>query len=166
MRRIAWIGVFMIAALTLGAAQIAAQSPPVAPVNNVIYEHWGVKVSDPYRYMEQFKDAEVQEWVKGQADYTKAVLDKLPGRDALYTRIETLDAGSPYRIYGVRRMPDGQLFYFKQRAEENLGKVYRRDGLDGEEELLIDPAEMEAPDGGHVSVSFCPLTTFRLAPVI
>jgi prolyl oligopeptidase len=148
---IVWI--FALVSL-LDVTLISAQTPPIAPVRNVIDEHWGVKVSDPYRYMEDLADSEVKAWIKGQAEYTEAVLDRIPGRDELFQRIRELDAGSPYRVSGIRRMPDGELFHFKQAAEENLAKVYRRDKLDGDEHLLIDPETMEVPDGGHYSISF------------
>ena len=82
--------------LLMNVTLVSAQTPPVAPVRNVVDEYWGVKVNDPYRYMENLDDPEVQAWIKGQADYTKAVLDRIPGRDTLYERIRELDAGSPF----------------------------------------------------------------------
>lgn len=147
-------GVILVMVALADPSLTTAQTPPVAPVRNVVDDYWGVKVSDPYRYMENLDDPEVQAWIKSEADYTNAVLGKIPGREGLFDRIEELDAGSPYRVYGVRRMPDGGLFYFKQGAEENLAKVYHRDSLDGHEELLIDPTTIEAPEGGFYSISF------------
>ena len=46
-----------------------SESPPVAPVKVVQDKYHGTTISDPYRYMEDFKDPEVQSWVKGQADF-------------------------------------------------------------------------------------------------
>ncbi|MUG93745.1 hypothetical protein F7734_15490 [Scytonema sp. UIC 10036] len=42
--------------------------PPVAPVQPVTDDYFGIKVTDNYRYMENFKDEEVQKWVKAQAE--------------------------------------------------------------------------------------------------
>jgi prolyl oligopeptidase len=136
------------------AAIAAADGPPVAPVRNVADDHWGVKVDDPYRYMENLKDPDVQAWFKGQSDYTSGVLAKLPGRDELLARIKELDNGRPYRISQIHRMRDGRLFYLKINAGEILGKLYTRSKLDGEEKLLVDPSVRPAPDGGHYSLSF------------
>jgi prolyl oligopeptidase len=52
----------------------APSAPPVAPVRAVTDDYHGTKVVDPYRYMEDLKDPEVQVWFKGQNDYTRAVL--------------------------------------------------------------------------------------------
>ncbi len=154
MRRVLSTGWFFVLVALMNVTLTAAQTPPVAPVRNVIDEYWGVKVSDPYRYMEDLNDPEVQAWIKAEADYAKATLDRIPGRDSLFNRIRELDAGSPYRVFGVRRMPDGGLFYFKQGADENLAKVCYRTSLDGDERLLIDPGTMDAPSGGFYSISF------------
>lgn len=150
MRGTRWI-VFAVLAFTTTAL---AQNPPVAPVRNVVDEHWGTKVDDPYRYMENLKDPEVQAWFKGQAEYTAGVLKGIPGRDELLERIQELDAGRPYSISGIRRMPDGRLFYYKRTVDDNLAKLYTRVGLAGEERLLIDPSTMTPPNGGHYSIGF------------
>lgn len=150
MRGTRWI-VFAVLACTVSAS---AQNPPVAPVRNVVDEHWGVKVDDPYRYMENLKDPEVQAWFKGQAEYTAGILRDIPGRDELLARIQELDAGRPYSISGIRRMPDGRLFYYKRTVDDNLAKLYTRVGLAGEERLLIDPSTMTPPNGGHYSIGF------------
>ena len=66
--------------LWLGIGAITwAESPPVAPVRPVVEDYFGTKLADPYRYMENLKDPEVQAWIKGQADCTAALLAKIPG---------------------------------------------------------------------------------------
>jgi prolyl oligopeptidase len=69
----------------------APKAPPVAPVRPVTDEYFGVKVVDPYRYMENMKDPEVEAWFKAQNDYTRAVLARIPGRDALLAEIKKFD---------------------------------------------------------------------------
>src|SRR5438876_5053054 len=86
-----------------------AQQPPVAPVRNVVDDYHGTKITDPYRYMENLKDPEVQQWIKGQADYTASVLKQIPGRDALLERIKALDSGTPFRIFYFNRRADGTI---------------------------------------------------------
>ena len=49
-----------------------APSPPSAPVRPVTDIYYGTKVTDPYRYMENLADPEVQSWMKTQNDYTRA----------------------------------------------------------------------------------------------
>lgn len=135
-------------------------SVPLAPVRVVADEYHGTRVVDPYRYMEDFRNEAVQKWVKGQADQAEKTLRSLGGRDALLARIVELDAGAPYSVHGIVRRPNGDLFYFKQLAAENVAKVYLRDGRSGRERLLIDPETFPKPDpDSHFSLGF-----FRVSP--
>jgi len=58
-------------------------SPSAAPVRPVTDDYYGTKVVDPYRYMENLNDPEVQAWMKAQNDHTRAVLARIPGREPL-----------------------------------------------------------------------------------
>jgi len=54
--------------------------PPAASIRPVTDDYYGTKITDPYRYMENFKDPQVQAWMKAQDDYTRAMLAGIPGR--------------------------------------------------------------------------------------
>jgi len=41
-------------------------APPLAPVHEVTDEYFGVKVADPYRYMEDLAKPEVTAWFKAE----------------------------------------------------------------------------------------------------
>jgi prolyl oligopeptidase len=143
-------------ALISGCSQ-SVPHPPVAPVRPVVNDYFGTKVSDPYRYMENLSDPQVQAWIKGQADYATHVLGAIPGRDRLLARIQELDSGAPYRISIHRRWPNGDMLYSKALATENIDKLYIKRSRDGVERLLVDPDAMSAADksGRHYSLSFC-----------
>ncbi len=136
------------------ASNPAHAGPPVAAVRDVVEERWRVKLTDPYRYMEDLKSPEVQTWIKGQADYTDSVLSHISIRDELLARIKQLDACRAFRVSSVERAPSGRLFYLKVRAEENLQKLYTRKTATDQEQLLIDPSSLTPPGGGHYSISF------------
>jgi hypothetical protein len=69
------ISTFWVAA-TIGA--LGMDGPPKAPVHETEDEHFGTKIKDPYRWMENIKqDPEVQQWLKAQADFTKLTRSKL-----------------------------------------------------------------------------------------
>ncbi len=137
-----------------------AETPPVAPTKVVVDTHHGTTISDPYRYMEDFKSPLVQEWVKKQAEFAEKTLHSLPGRETLLARVVELDAGLPYSISGIVRRPNEDLFYFKQLATENVAKVYFRDSKTGSEKLLIDPESFpKANEQDHFTISF-----FRVSP--
>jgi prolyl oligopeptidase len=135
----------------------AAPSAPSAKIENAMDTHWGVEVDDPYRYMEEQDDPEVIDWFKGQANYTESVLANLPMREKLYKRLIELDQGAPYQTYGVRRLANGDMFYIRRNADENLGKLYYYPAADDGERLLVDPEALGKEGEQHYSLgSFVP----------
>jgi prolyl oligopeptidase len=133
-------------------AAFAAEAPPVAPLRPVTDTYFGTAVVDNYRYLENLDDPQVQGWMKAQADYTRAALDQLPGREALLQRIHGLDNADLDR-YGFTRR--GQRYFYKIIAPgAPLPKLYYRDGLNGEEHLLLDPAALAAGTSTHYALDF------------
>ena len=66
------------AALAAVYAGVEVPAPP-AP-RPVVDTYWDTQVVDPYRFLEETSDPEVQKLMKAQADATAAILAKLPGR--------------------------------------------------------------------------------------
>ena len=129
-------------------------APPVAPVRPVTDEYFGQKVVDPYRYMENLKDPEVEKWFKEQDDYARGTLASIPGRAGLQARLKELDQAAPFRVFDVQRMQGEKYFYQKRFANEDVPKLYERDGLDGREKLLVDPEKFVKEPGTHYSLNY------------
>lgn len=100
--------------------------------------YFGVTYHDPYRWLEAIKTPEVETWFKQQAMFTDSMLNRLNGRDALIKEWKALDMlrSSKADVYAYI---NGRLFYRKTMAGERVGKVYYRQGMDGQEQLLFDP---------------------------
>jgi prolyl oligopeptidase len=149
--------------VAIWVARGLAQGPPVAPIRNVTDTYFGVRVDDPYRYLENANDPDVTAWMKSQSDYTRRVLDRIPGRAALLSRINdiTVDAASAQggaNINNVVRLAGNRYFYLKTRVPvDQTPKLYTRAGLDGAETLLVDP-EVERRRTGkpHVIDDYAP----------
>jgi len=136
-------------ATTLAAA--APAPPPVAPVIPVTEDYFGTAVTDNYRYFEDLKSPRVQEWMRGQADYARAVLDSLPGRKALLERVTAIDR-TLVTVLDVQQRGT-RYFYQKRRPEDQVPKLYYRDGLKGAEHLLLDPAKL-GTGKAHAALDF------------
>ena len=106
---------------------------------------------DNYRWLENVGDADVQGWLKSQANLTNGVLDRIPGRDSLLGDFVRLDAMRPAVIAQVTRKA-GRYFYKKTLPTESVGRLYWRDGLNGKETLLFDPTQ--GAGGTSVSLTF------------
>src|SRR5215207_170552 len=133
-------------------ARAQTQAPPAAPVREVTDDYFGVKVADPYRWMEEMGGAGLRGWMKAQADHTRAEFDRLPARGRLLERVVALGGSAASRVGDVRRLPGGRYFYLKTPAGENTARLYTRDGAGGAERLLVNPEEMSA--GRHVSITY------------
>jgi prolyl oligopeptidase len=128
--------------------------PPVAKVRGITEEFFGVKVEDPYRYMEDLKNPEVAAWFKAQNEYTAGVLTAIPSRGAVIARLKTLDEGAAARVFDVRRVPGGHYFYQKRLANEDVARVFVREGLAGSEKVLVDPTKFMTAGGPHFVISY------------
>ena len=125
--------------------------------------YFGRKYEDPYRWLENLKDKDVEAWFKAQAEMTDGLLAKIPGRDALVQEWTALDKLKPASYSGID-YENGRVFYKKTRGGENVGKLFFREGWNGTEKLLFDPGPYKAGvtttiqsvlpswDGMHVAI--------------
>ena len=137
----------LAAPASLAANFLGVEVPAPLPAKNVVDTYWGTPVDDPYRFLEDTKDPAVQAWMKAQADATDAIIAKLPVRDALRKRIAEIDDAVPSVVTSVRRMPSGRYFFLRRNAGENQFKLVRRDKLDGEDVVLVDPDALAKATG-------------------
>jgi prolyl oligopeptidase len=123
-------------------AKDVLQKPPLAKVEPVEEVYFGVKVNDPYQYMENLKDEYVEQWFKAQADYARAKLNSITKRQFLIDKMYEFDNRRKAR-YSTPRITENDLFFFlKTRPGEETGKLYYRYGDDDEKQpeyLLYDP---------------------------
>src|SRR6266403_2108522 len=70
----------MVCLLLLGSAMFAQDARPKYPatkIDNVVDIMHGVKIVDPYRWLEEGDNAQVKEWVEEQNKFTQAILGKV-----------------------------------------------------------------------------------------
>jgi prolyl oligopeptidase len=106
-------------------------------IKPVIEDYHGTKIADPYRYIENLDDPEVQAWMKAQNEYTRNMLTGVPGRQQLLARIRELGQSAPQ--VEARRLPGELCLVLKMLPGENTSKLYLRRGLNGQDRLLVDP---------------------------
>ena len=141
-RRIAGIaGAALTAACAAGEPGIDVPPPPTE-VREVVDTLHGVDVPDPYRWLEDQEAPETRAWIDAQNAYTDRVLNALPGRAELRALaasvLERETIGLPYER-------GGRYFHTRRGADRELAVLYVREGLDGEDRVLIDPHPL-SPD--------------------
>lgn len=126
----------------------APEKPPLAVADPVEDIYFGKTVTDPYRYMEDLKAPEVEQWFDAQTKYAREVLDRISRREFLIEKMKDFDERKSTVIFDLAITDGDRYFYQKQLPEEETGKMYYRDGFDGEEHLLFDP-ETYKPELGE-----------------
>ncbi len=124
-----------------GGNAAKAKCPPAARVDDVKETIQGTVVSDPYRWLENQDSPETRAWISAENACTDAVLDKLPGKSPVAKRLGELLKVDTTSIPIER---GGRYFYSKRAAGVDLYVLYMRKGLNGAEEVLIDPATLSA----------------------
>ena len=131
--------------------------PPPLPIQNVQDVHWGTKVDDPYRFLEQVKDPAVVTWMRGQADAADAILNRLPGRQTIFNTLKEKDAVGGTVVSSIYRTAGNRWFYLMRPQGQSQAKLVWRDGVRGEEKLLVDPELITKEKGKpHAVQSFYP----------
>lgn len=108
---------------------------PITQKVDTVDTYFGTEVKDPFRWLEDDRSKETEEWVTAQNKTTFGYLDHIPFRDDLKKRLEKLwnyeKLGSPFK--------EGDYTYFyKNDGLQNQYVVYRKKG-DGEAEVFLDP---------------------------
>jgi prolyl oligopeptidase len=136
----------LIAAGTLAQAG-TGPSPPVAEVRDVPTTLHGTVVQDPYRWLEDVKAPATQAWLKAQGEFSRSVLDRIDGRDAIAQRLAELVQAQGDTVRDILQMPGERYYYLKRAVGERQLKLVLRVGLTGDERTLVDP-EVEAKKTG------------------
>ena len=68
---------------------------PATKTVEVADTYFGKTYKDPYRWLEDLKNKDVETWFKAQADLTDGLLAKIPARDALAGEWMALDKLKP-----------------------------------------------------------------------
>ena len=132
---------------------VAAVAPaklayPTARTVEQVDDYHGTKVSDPYRWMENLDDPDLQPWIAAQNQLVSDFIGDVPNRDKIKTRLTEL---WDYERFGVPEVHGGKYFYSRNNGLQNQSPIYVQDTLEGEPRLLIDPNTLSAD--GTISLS-------------
>ena len=116
---------------------IAVTYPETKKVDTVDV-YFGNEVKDPYRWLEDDRSKETEDWVKAQNQATFGYLDKIPFREDLKKRLTELwnyeKLGSPFK--------EGEYtYYFKNNGLQNQSVIYRYKSTESPEnaKVFLDP---------------------------
>jgi prolyl oligopeptidase len=122
---------------TTAIADEPLQYPKTKRVDHVDDYH-GVKVLDPYRWLEEDvrSSKEVAEWVEAENKVTEAYLKTIPEREAIRKRLTEL---WNFERYSAPVKAGKHYFYSKNDGLQNQSVLYVQGSLEGKPFVLIDP---------------------------
>lgn len=121
---------------TTSQKMIKPMKYPPARKSEQIDDYHGVKVADPYRWLEDLDSAETKAWVEAENNLTFNYLNEIPARAKIRDRLTKL---WNYERYGAPFKDGGRYFYARNSGLQNQSVIYTVTSLTDEPKLLLDP---------------------------
>ena len=125
----------LASSLALSGCATGTLDYPETRQEDVTDTYFGTTVADPYRWLEDDRSPETEQWVKAQNTVTSSYLEQIPYREAIEKRLTTL---LDYEKVGMPFIEGDYTYFYKNDGLQNQSVLYRRKG-EGEPELFLDP---------------------------
>jgi prolyl oligopeptidase len=109
---------------------------PPSPTVDQVDDYHGVKVADPYRWLEDPDSDESRAWIEAQNQVTFGYLANIPARDRIKSRLTEL---WNYEKFGIPFKRGNRYFYFKNDGLQNQSVLYTLPNLEAAPRVLLDP---------------------------
>lgn len=109
--------------------------PSTKKVDTVDTYH-GVRISDPYRWLENDTTKETSQWVQQQNEVTFAYLNNIEYKDRIQKRLEEV---FDYERLSAPFEEGGYFYFYKNDGLQNHSVLYRKKGIGGTPEVFLDP---------------------------
>ncbi len=146
----------ILAALAVTAPASALSEPlsyPPAPRGSQVDDYHGIKVPDPYRWLEDIDSAQTGAWVDAEGLLSREFLDAIPGRSAIAERLRNIwnfERWTP----PIRR---GENWFFTHNdGLQNQSVVFVMSDPAGAARVLLDPNTLSSD--GTVSLREMPIS--------
>jgi len=114
---------------------------PTSKKSDVVEELHGVKVPDPYRWLEDLDSEETRKWIEEQNKVTFEFLEKIPQREKIRERLTQL---WDYEKFGVPHREGKRYFFSKNDGLQNQSVLYTVDSLNDPPRVLLDPNQLSS----------------------
>jgi len=112
---------------------------PVTKKNDLVETLHGVKVADPYRWLEDANAPETKNWVQAQNRATFAYLATIPERERIKEKLTRL---WNYERYSSPSKVGKYYFFSKNDGLQNQSVLYVSESLHGTPRVLLDPNKL------------------------
>lgn len=131
------------------AEKITLMKYPNTKKDSTTDNYFGNKIADPYRWLENDTSAETKAWVDAENKITQNYLEQIPYRADIKKRLTDLwnypKESAPFKV--------GEYYFFtKNDGLQNQSVWFIKKGLDGAEEVFVDPNKLTADGTAAVSL--------------
>ncbi|TCC94029.1 S9 family peptidase [Pedobacter frigiditerrae] len=130
------------------AEKITLMAYPETKKDSTTDSYFGTTIADPYRWLENDTSTETKKWVDAQNKVTQNYLSQIPYREDFKKRLTEIwnypKESAPFKV--------GEYYFFtKNDGLQNQSIWFLKKGLNGKEEVLLDPNQLSKD--GTVSIS-------------
>ncbi|WP_231425497.1 prolyl oligopeptidase family protein [Pedobacter sp. Leaf250] len=131
------------------AKKITLMKYPQTKKDSTTDNYFGTTIADPYRWLENDTSAETAAWVNAENKVTQNYLSQIPYRDDIKRRLTEIwnypKEGAPFKV--------GEYYFFtKNDGLQNQSIWFVKKGLNGKEEVFLDPNKLTADGTAAVSL--------------
>jgi prolyl oligopeptidase len=143
----------LLFALALPAQAAPASNLPDTPKRPVTDEYQGLKITDDYRWLENWNDPEVKQWSAAENARSREYLDHLPSRPAVRASVARLVAATSASHYYLQSCA-GKLFAMRYQPPQQQPAIVVLSSADDPAgaKVVFDPNA--ATNKGSVAVDF------------
>ena len=133
----------LLSACSAGSSRVmnneSSLSYPQTPRSDHTDTYHGVRVADPYAWLEGMGTPEVKRWVDAQNALAQPLLEAIPAREQIKKRLTEL---WNYERYDVPVKRGGRYFFLRNDGLQNQSVLYVADTLDAAPRVLLDPNKL------------------------
>lgn len=134
---------------------IDSRAYPETPAGEVVHTYGNIRLPDPFVWLEEHEEPEAEAWFRAQNAFARSAIGGLPGREAFFERIKEIDEAKTVQIYSFDRVGE-RYFFLKREVGEEVASLFFRDGIDGEAQLIADPAQFGAGESVYAIEFYSP----------
>ena len=109
---------------------------PKTTKDGTVDEYFGVKVSDPYRWLENDTSQQTQAWVEAENQVTNKYLSRIPFRKKVLKRLQEV---SNYEKTGAPVWHHGKWYFYRNDGLQNQSVLYQQDEPGATPRIFLDP---------------------------
>jgi prolyl oligopeptidase len=116
-------------------------SYPEAPKSDAVEEHFGHRIPDPYRPLEDPNSPATKAWIEAEDRVTFGYLEQIPERTRIRERLTKL---WNYERFSPPSKEGPWYIYSKNDGLQNQAVVYKTKAIDARADVLLDPNTLSA----------------------